>query len=131
MLPTAFDIIPGSTFFPPLPLPPACPNFLQVGMNVTQFQSVGYDFPELAPVIACGFYTWNNITTKIKGAEGVLVSTGPLETIVVTLTATATGADVIYNSTAHGLFEFSLEGELCQNYTLWALGKRHSTNKIT
>lgn len=100
--------------FPVEPLAPVCPNFLQVGTNVTEF----FTDPEFFPGVpfAWAFYIWNNVTTNITDASGNLVEFIPGEHVTVTILLSDDGVDatVIYNSTVQGLIEIDLSGgSLC------------------
>lgn len=105
LFPTPFAV---DGFPPPLPLPPLCPNFPQVGINATKlFPNSGED----GTAKAFAFYIWNNITANITDTSGNLVQFVPGETVAVTINASADGASFIYNSTVQGVIEVDLEGE--------------------
>lgn len=110
----------------PDPLPPVCPDFLQVGVNVTEF----YPMPESADdnpssSFAWAFYIWNNIRTNITDASRNLVEFVPGETVTITILLNEDGvnATVLYNSTVHGLIQLDLAGgSLCLDSVQWGFG---------
>jgi len=116
----------------PAPLPPICPDFLQVGVNVTEF----FTEPEIVDTgnpFAWAFYTWNNVTTNITDASGNLIEFVPGETVTVTLLLgeDGTSATVFYNSTVQGLIEFTLTGgSLCLGSVQWAFGTSTSMEAL-
>lgn len=125
-MPVSFDFIEDTGLGADIPFPATCPDFLQVGVNVTQNFLTDDDAENSVGVTeAFAFFTWNNVTTNITDANGDLVTFVPGETVNITLLLNedGTSATVLYESTIHGLIEFSLTGgSLCLESVQWAAG---------
>lgn len=118
-LPTPDNFAHG--FPPPLPLPPVCSNFLEVGTNIT----VTFAFL-FAPPVTRGFayYIWNGVEHNITDNNGNPLSFVAGETVTVTINANVdgNGATFTYDSNIHGAIEVLLEGNLCLRDVSWGIG---------